>query len=77
MSRVSRTSDIYGDILGGAWPHGAAIAQPSSLYGETPFRNFAHRFYAMLPLKKKRTEKGLDEVIVGALDYRRKHSEKG
>jgi hypothetical protein len=31
MSRVSRAADIYGDILGGACRHGAAIAQQSAL----------------------------------------------
>jgi hypothetical protein len=46
-----------------------------SHYGETPFRNFVHRFYAMLPLKKRRTQSGLDEAMIRALDYRRKNSE--
>ncbi len=46
-------------------------------YGDTAFRRFVHQFYALLPLKVRRTRSGLDEVILRALKYRRKHAKKG
>jgi hypothetical protein len=59
---------------------GAAIAYKSahteSSYGETPFRKFVHKFYELMPISR-RTEIGLDEAIIRALEYRRRHSEKG
>jgi len=48
-----------------------------SHYGETQFRTFVHQLYAMLPLKKRRTQSGLDEAMIRALKDRRGHSEKG
>jgi hypothetical protein len=51
-------------------------AHTVSEYGEAPFRNFVKQLYAMLPLKKRRRESGLDKAIIRALEYRRKHSAK-
>jgi hypothetical protein len=51
-------------------------AHTESGYGGTHFRKFVHRFYELLPLKSRRTESGLDETIIRALEYRR-HSQKG
>jgi hypothetical protein len=41
-------------------------------YAETPFRQFVHRFYEFLPLKSRRTLRGLDEAIRQTLMGRRK-----
>ena len=54
-----------------------ASAHTESGYGDTPFRKFVHQFYELLPLKSRRTESGLDETIIRALEYRRRHSQKG
>jgi hypothetical protein len=43
-------------------------------YGDTLFRNFVHKFYELLPIKSRRTSSGLDEAIIRALEYRRRHS---
>jgi hypothetical protein len=48
----------------------------SSGYGETPFRNFVHAFYDMLPIKSQRTPSGLDDAIRRAL-HRRRRAKKG
>jgi hypothetical protein len=41
-------------------------------YAKTPFRQFVHRFYRLLPLKTRRTQRGLDEAIRQALAERRR-----
>jgi hypothetical protein len=46
-------------------------------YGETPFRNFVHKFYDMVPIESRRTKSGLDEAIRRALEYRRRHLQEG
>jgi hypothetical protein len=46
-------------------------------YAETAFRKFVHEFYKMLRLESHRKGCGLDEAIIRALEYRRRHSEKG
>jgi hypothetical protein len=45
-------------------------------YGETPFRQFVHEFYKVLPISSRRTQTGLDEAIRRALNQRR-HAKKG
>jgi len=45
-------------------------------YGETPFRNFVHAFYEMLPINSRRTPSGLDDAIRRAL-HRRRRAKKG
>jgi hypothetical protein len=45
----------------------------NSGYALTPFRNFMHQLYDRLQLASRRTESGLDEAIIRALAYRRKH----
>jgi hypothetical protein len=47
-------------------------AHSGSGYGETPFRNFVHAFYEMLPIKTRRTPSGLDDAVRRALDRRRR-----
>jgi hypothetical protein len=42
-------------------------------YALTSFRNFMHQLYHRLQLASRRTESGLDEAIIRALAYRRKH----
>jgi hypothetical protein len=60
---------------------GRAVAYNSSHtdsgYGDTPFRKFVHQFYGLLPIKSRRISSGLDQVIIAALGYYRKHTEKG
>jgi hypothetical protein len=46
-------------------------------YGDSPFRRLVHRLYAMLPIKKRRTQSGVDEAIIWALKERRRRSQKG
>jgi len=41
-------------------------------YAETPFRQFVQKFYEFLPLKSRRTRRGLDESIRRTLLDRRK-----
>jgi hypothetical protein len=42
-------------------------------YADTSFRKFVHQFYALLPIASRRTSSGLDEAIIRALRYRRRH----
>jgi hypothetical protein len=41
-------------------------------YAKTPFRQFVLRFYRLLPLKTRRTQRGLDEAIRRTLAQRRR-----
>jgi hypothetical protein len=61
----------------GARASAYASQHSESGYGETPFRRFVHEFYAMLPIKSRRTRVGLDDAILRALEYRRCHLKKG
>jgi hypothetical protein len=54
-----------------------AYAVAGSGYGNTPFRRLVCKLYAILPLRKRRTESGLDEAIILALKERRRRSQKG
>lgn len=41
-------------------------------YAKTPFRQFVHQFYRLVPLRTRRTQRGLDEAIRQALAQRRR-----
>ncbi len=55
---------------------GRAVAYPSKHaaegYADTPFRQFVHHYYNLLPLKSRRTRSGLDEALRRALRFRRR-----